>query len=243
MAHDDVKYRSRVGDSPQDVRTCQRLRGRAFGLVDIDVDPFDTLCTHILIEDHNDQLVACFRVLPLFDGGEITRSYAAQYYELSALEAYRGKMVEMGRFCIDPNHHDPDIIRVAWAAMTSYVHDNDIDLMFGCTSFRGVDQTVYLDAFRLLKERHLGPKRWLPKVKAPRIFPFAARLRKRPDVKEAMRRMPPLLKSYLMMGGWVSDHAVIDDQMNTIHVFTGVEIAAIPPARRRLLQMAAGAAI
>lgn len=239
MVNDRVKYRFRVGGSPLDVHACQRLRGRAFGLGDMDVDPFDTVCTHILIEDLHGRLVACFRVLPLLDGGEITHSYASQYYELSALEAYRGKMVEMGRFCIDPNHHDPDIIRVAWAAMTSYVHDHDIDLMFGCTSFRGVDQTVYLDAFRLLKERHLGPKHWLPKVKAPRIFPFAARLRKRPDMKEAMRRMPPLLKSYLMMGGWVSDHAVIDDQMNTIHVFTGVEIAAIPPARKRLLQLAA----
>ena len=34
------------------------------------------------------------------------------------------------------------------------------------------------------------------------------------------------------MGGWVSDHAVVDRQMNTLHVFTGLEIAAIPrPAK------------
>jgi hypothetical protein len=38
------------------------------------------------------------------------------------------------------------------------------------------------------------------------------------------------------MGGWVSDHAVIDRQMNTLHVFTGLEIAAIPPNRARLLR-------
>ena len=42
------------------------------------------------------------------------------------------------------------------------------------------------------------------------------------------------------MGGWVSDHAVIDARMNTLHVFTGVEIAAIPPARKRLLRAVAG---
>ena len=61
-------------------------------------------------------------------------------------------------------------------------------------------------------------------------------------MRRAMRAMPPLLKSYLMMGGWVSDHAVIDAQMNTIHVFTGVEIDSIPPARKRLLTMAAARA-
>jgi putative hemolysin len=51
-----------------------------------------------------------------------------------------------------------------------------------------------------------------------------------------MLRMPPLLRTYLMMGGWVSDHAVVDRQMNTLHVFTGLEIGAIPAARKRLLR-------
>ena len=51
--------------------------------------------------------------------------------------------------------------------------------------------------------------------------------------------MPPLLRTYLSMGGWVSDHAVVDRQMNTLHVFTGVEISAIPPARKRLLRAVA----
>ena len=92
----------------------------------------------------------------------------------------------------------------------------------------------------MLKHRHLGPKRWLPRVKAPDVFRFASRLRRKPDAKKAMLRMPPLLRTYLMMGGWVSDHAVVDRQMNTLHVFTGLEIGAIPPARKRLLRSVAG---
>ena len=52
--------------------------------------------------------------------------------------------------------------------------------------------------------------------------------------------MPPLLRTYLMMGGWVSDHAVMDRQLGTMHVFTGVEIKAIPPARARALRALAG---
>jgi hypothetical protein len=91
----------------------------------------------------------------------------------------------------------------------------------------------------MLKSRHLAPKHWLPRVKAPDVFRFAARLRRKPDARIAMRRMPPLLKSYLLMGGWVSDHAVVDDHMNTLHVFTGVEVGAIPPARKRLMRAAA----
>jgi len=38
------------------------------------------------------------------------------------------------------------------------------------------------------------------------------------------------------MGGWVSDHAVVDHEMHTLHVFTGLEIAAIPIVRAKALR-------
>ncbi len=124
--------------------------------------------------------------------------------------------------------------------MTRLVKAEGVDLLFGCTSFDGVEAADYLDAFAVLKARHLAPKRWLPAVKAPNVFRFAARLRRKPDMRTAMAKMPPLLRSYLMMGGWVSDHAVVDAEMNRLHVFTGVEVGAIPPARARLLRAIAG---
>jgi putative hemolysin len=159
---------------------------------------------------------------------------------LSALAAFEGPMVEMGRFCVHPEARDPDIVRVAWAAMTRYVDDNGVEMLFGCSSFKGTDAENYHDSFAMLAARHLAPRRWWPRVKAPSVVNFAKKLRRRqPDAKQAMLRMPPLLRTYLLMGGWVSDHAVVDRQMNTLHVFTGLEIAAIPPARKRLLRAVA----
>lgn len=235
------RYRARLAETCGDIAAAQKLRGRAFLGGGLDLDGFDILCDHVLIEDtRTETLACCFRVLPLASGGEIGRSYSAQYYELSALEAFEGRMVEMGRFCIDPDLLDPDILRVAWGAMTAYVDDRGVELLFGCASFAGTDARAYYDAFAMLKARHLAPRRWLPRVKAPDVFRFANRLRRAPDAKRAMSGMPPLLRTYLMMGGWVSDHAVVDAQMNTLHVFTGVEIAAIPPARKKLLRAVAG---
>jgi putative hemolysin len=150
-------------------------------------------------------------------------------------------MAEMGRFCLAPDRHDPDILRLAWAAMTRLVDAHGVQMLFGCSSFKGVEAAPYLDAFAMLGKRHLAPRRWWPRVKAPAVFRFARRLRRhKPDMKLALRHMPPLLRSYLMMGGWVSDHAVIDRRMGTLHVFTGVEISAIPAARQRLLRALAG---
>ncbi|WP_120632984.1 GNAT family N-acyltransferase [Ruegeria sp. EL01] len=236
------RYQARLAQSARDIAAAQGLRTLAFGTKQSDQDDFDALCAHILVEDmcSDGQLVCCFRMLTMADGREIGRSYSAQFYDLSSLADFSGCMVEMGRFCVHPDWTDPDILRVAWGAMTTYVDQNVVEMLFGCSSFAGTETTEYFDAFAMLRDRHLGPKRWLPRVKAPDVFRFASRLRRRPDAKKAMLRMPPLLRTYLMMGGWVSDHAVVDRHMNTLHVFTGLEIGAIPPARKRLLRAVAG---
>lgn len=235
------RYRARLAADKSDLRAAQDLRGLAFHGADTrDADAFDRICRHVLVEEIDSGTpVCCFRILPLTSGREICHSYSAQYYELSALEAFEGPMIEMGRFCIHPDHADPDILRIAWGALTSYVEAEGVELLFGCASFAGTDARAYDDAFAMLGARHLAPRRWLPRVKAPDVFRFAQR-RRAPDERKALSRMPPLLRTYLMMGGWVSDHAVVDARMNTLHVFTGVEVAAIPPARKKLLRAVAG---
>ncbi len=239
IAFSTGRLRARAAVTAQDLAAAADLRRRCFGPGETG-DGHDATCIHILVEEvTSGQVLCCFRLLSL-SGPEISHSYSAQYYELSALADYTGKMVEMGRFCVDPACRDPDVVRVAWAALTRYVDAAGVEMLFGCASFAGTETAEYLDAFAMLKARHLAPKRWLPRVKAPDVFRFAARLRRKPDLKKAMLRMPPLLRTYLLMGGWVSDHAVVDKKLNTLHVFTGVEVAAIPPARKRLLRAVAG---
>lgn len=240
------RYQARLAETAADIEAAQRLRWRAFRgdapqVEGLDADDFDAACAHVLIEEHRSgALVCCFRLLHLPSGAEIGRSYSAQFYELSALAAFDGPMVELGRFCIDPDRRDPDILRVAWGAMTSYVDEQGVEMLFGCSSFHGTEAREYYDAFALLRDRHLAPPRWLPRVKAPSVFRFAKRLRRKPDLKRAQAKMPPLLRTYLLMGGWVSDHAVIDRDLGTLHVFTGLEIRSVPPGRARLLRMVAG---
>ena len=231
------RYQTREATTPADLRTAQTLRARCFGLVTpSDEDRFDAASLHILVEERDSgALVCCFRLLPL-RGADLSQSYAAQYYDLTLLHGYTGGMMEMGRFCVHPDWRDPDILRVAWAAMTEQVDRRGVQMLFGCSSFAGVDTARYLDAFALLKARHLAPAQWVPREKAPDVYRYGARLRRKVDTKRAMVQMPPLLRTYLMMGGWVSDHAVVDHQMDTLHVFTGLEVGAIPSGRKRLLR-------
>ncbi len=240
---------ARFAEGEADLHAAQSLRHACF--VDarggaprpsrLDRDAYDPICEHVLVEEaRSGRLLCTFRLLPLSGGAEIGRSYAAQFYELDALRDFDGPMVEMGRFCIHPEAADADVLRVAWGAMTAYVDAHGVELLFGCSSFQGTHADRYLDSFDMLAERHLAPRRWLPRVKAPDVFRFAERLARPFDRKAALRRMPPLLRTYLTMGGWVSDHAVVDAEMDTLHVFTGLEIAAIPPSRARALRAVAG---
>lgn len=243
------RYLARLAGTAHDLRAARRLRWLCFlspeGMegspAQLDADRLDARCDHILIEDvSTGRLVCCFRFLPLAGGRDIAGSYSAQFYDLRALESFDGPMLEVGRFCIHPALRDPDIIRIAWAALTRLVDDAGAQMLFGCSSFGGTDPAVHAEAFAVLRARHLAPRHWWPRIKAPDVFRFArALLPGQPDPRRAMAGMPPLLRSYLALGGWVSDHAVVDRALRTMHVFTGVEIGTIPAARRRLLQASA----
>ena len=235
------RYLARWATNDADFDAAYALRATVFTTDrDNPPDPFDALCRHVLVEDlQTDQVLCTFRLMPL-GGCDILRSYSAQYYNLAALESYPGKMVELGRFCLAPDCHDPDILRVAWGALTRIVDQDGVDLLFGCASFHGTDAATHADAFAMLHDRHIAPLRWRPRVKARQIFSLARALSRPFDRRRAMAAMPPMLKTYLTMGGWVSDHAVFDHQMGTMHVFTGVEVRAIPKSRARLLRAIAG---
>lgn len=237
------QFRARLAVSPEDIRAAQRLRYRAFRAgrdVDrtqdegLDRDALDDRCLHLMVETlAGDEMVGTCRLLLIRDIRELAHSYSAQFYDLRAPEVMNGVRLEIGRFCLSPALRDTDALRLAWAALTRIVEAEGVTQMFGCSSFAGVAPEVHADALALLATHHLGPAAVRPGRKAPETVPLSAGNH---DPRRAMLQMPPLLRSYLAMGGWVSDHAVIDRDLNTLHVFTAVEIAAIPPARARLLR-------
>ncbi|ANP38618.1 ornithine-acyl-ACP acyltransferase [Phaeobacter gallaeciensis] len=234
------RYLARFAGTDADLHAAQELRSQCFGTVKPDRDPYDSRCRHILIEERDTRaLIGCFRMLTLESGQDIPQSYAAQYYDLSRLSSYEGRMAEVGRFCIREGAADADILRIAWGAITALVDAEDIRMLFGCSSFAGTEAAPYLDTFALLRQRHLAPGMWQPVIKAPQVVRFDSLPARVPDQKVALRHMPPLLRTYLLMGGWVSDHAVVDEGLNTLHVFTGVDVGAIPETRKRLLRAVA----
>ncbi len=235
-------YRARFALGQADVQAALELRALCFRGPETagrsDRDEFDARCQHVLIEEQSTgQLVCCFRLMLLKDGGQIEQTYSAKYYGLSGLQSFRRPMAELGRFCIHPDFLDADILRVAWGALTRFVDAQSIGMLFGCSSFAGTDPKPYQDAFGLLRAKHLAPDIWRPKAKAKSVLRFGADVAcAKPDLRRALKGLPPLLRTYLAMGGWVSDHAVIDHDLDRLHVFTGLDVNSVPSGRQRILR-------
>lgn len=232
------RFVARLSQTPDDLNRALALRTEVFrirrGVPGSDADRFDALCQHVLVESMG-SLVCCYRLLPLASGADLPSSYAAQFYDLTRLAAYRGAMLELGRFCLHPDHRDPDILRLAWGAMAQVVDDLGATLLFGCSSFDGADPAAHGAALALLRDGHRAPDLWRP-LALPGAYAYSDTLTEACDPRAGMQAMPPLLRTYLAMGGWVSDHAVIDADLDTLHVFTAVEIDRIPAARARALR-------
>lgn len=215
------------------------LRTRCFGPAGGAVDDFDAAARHLCVYDRKTGATIATCRLTSLRGAAVLRGYTAQFYDLNPLAALDQPMIELGRFCIHPDWHDPDILRLIWAGLTAQVDGQGAMMLFGCTSFHGCDPAPFTQAFALLAARYLAPLDWRPVARSQAVVRFADQP-PLTDPKQAAAALPSLLRTYLLMGGGVSDHAVIDREMGTLHVFTALEIAAIPPGRQRLLRALVG---
>ncbi len=219
-----------VAKQSSQLRASYELRDLAFRTPNR--DGFDEVSDHVLIADAASKTVlASFRMMVFSTGDDAAKGYSGQYYELSKFQTYHQPMLEIGRFCTHPDCLDPDLVRAAWAGVTRIVDALKIGFLFGCASFEGTDPSRYSEGFAHLNARYLAPDNWRPKRKSGDFVAFEGGAE-----AGGAAQIPPLLRGYLSLGGRVSDHAVVDRQMDTMHVFTGVDVDAISPARKRLLR-------
>lgn len=205
----------------------------------VEADAQDDLSAHVMVEGEG-RLLGYFRVMLFGWGAGLAQGYAARFYDVGPLSGYARPIAEMGRFCLAPGGVHPDVLRLAWGAMTRLVDEGQAGLLVGCTSFRGAGWEAHRAGLALLAEGHLGPPEHRPGRKAAEVVDFPRLAGPVTDRRAALAALPPLLRTYLGMGGWVSDHAVVDRELDTLHVFTCVEVDRVPAARAASLRALAG---
>ena len=231
---------ARLAQDRADMARVMALRAAAFPRSGgSEADAQDDLSAHVLVEGEG-QLLAYFRVMLFGWGAGLAQGYAARYYDVAPLSGYARPIAEMGRFCVAPQGVHPDVLRLAWGAMTRLVDAGQAGLLVGCTSFRGADWRAHRAGLALLAAEFLGPVAHGPRRKAAEVVDFPSLAGPMGDRRKALAALPPLLRTYLGMGGWVGDHAVVDRELDTLHVFTCVEVDRVPAARAASLRAVAG---
>jgi putative hemolysin len=109
-------------------------------------------------------------------------------------------------------------MQLLWRGIAAYVFHYQIDLMFGCASLHGIDPDALAVPLSFLHYHHLAPPALRPRA-LPELYVDMRRLPPQAiDPAKALAEVPPLIKGYLRLGGFVGDGAVIDRQFNTTDV-------------------------
>ena len=226
----------RLADGDADIEAAQALRYRVFyeemmahpspevAARKRDADEFDPVCDHLLVIDRmkvNDTsrgVVGTYRVLRRGPADRLGRFYSASEYDITPILAHGGEILELGRSCVDAAYRSGATMQLLWQAIAAYIYQYEIEVMFGCASLPGTDPDALALPLSYLYHYHLAPPALRPRALSSRYVPMTALSPDNIDKKAALASLPPLIKGYLRLGGFVGDGAVIDDQFNTTDV-------------------------
>lgn len=211
----------------------------------LDFDAFDDICDHLLAIDmepeHGGFVVAgTYRLLRRSVAMRHWGFYSEKEYDVADLLSFPGEIVELGRSCVDPAYRSRGVLKLLWRALANYVAHYDIDLLFGCASFPGTEPDAMRAPLSYLNHYHMAPQGLRPRALDQRYVGMNLLPASEIDVQAALGDLPPLIKGYLRLGGFVGDGAVVDRQFNTTDVCMIVKTDQVTKKYERHYMRAAG---
>ena len=188
-----------------------------------DVDAYDAVADHLVVVDHDrgagpEAIVGCYRLIRRAAAAKVGRFYSSAEYDVAKLINLPGEILELGRSCVAADYRTRGTMQLLWRGIAAYVLLHRVDLMFGCASLPGTDLDAIAPQLTYLWRNHLAPEEIRPRALPER---YVAMDRMPPDAVNAGRALndlPPLIKGYLRLGGFIGDGAVLDEQFNTTDV-------------------------
>jgi putative hemolysin len=225
----------RIATTEAEVDAAQSLRWRIFYdemgaqpsdaalAVRRDVDAFDAVADHLLVIDHAigpgpEGVVGTYRLIQQDAAEQIGRFYSDEEYDLSPLDIFQGKLLELGRSCVAAEYRGRAVMQLLWRGIAAYTFRHQIDLMFGCASLPSTNPDDWAAELTYLYYNHLAPPALRPRALPDRFIEMRRMNPDELDAKRTLSTLPPLIKGYLRLGGFVGDGAVIDEQFNTTDV-------------------------
>ena len=234
----DVRFESwqvRLAQNEAEIDAAQALRYRVFyeemganptpemARRHRDFDDFDSICDHLLVLDHArgsgaDAVVGTYRLIRRAMAARKGGFYSASEYDLGKIPEHPGEILELGRSCTDASARGGTVARLMWRGISAYVFRHRIEVMFGCASLHGTDPDALALPLSYLHHFHGAPPELRMRALAERYVEMDRMPKDAIDRNAAQAMLPPLIKGYLRLGGFVGDGAVIDRPFNTTDV-------------------------
>ena len=229
-------FEVRLASSAAEIEAAQALRFRVFyeemaarptaeiAATRRDFDVFDKVCDHLLVLDRRrgegpEGIVGTYRLIRRSAAAKIGRFYSSAEYDIQPMIDYPGEVLELGRSCIEKDARNTATMQMLWRGIALYAFHYNIQVMFGCASLPGTDPSQHALSLSYLYHHHLAPPEIRVRALASRYVKMDMLAPEICDPRKAMARVPPLIKGYLRLGGFVGDGAVIDSEFNTTDVF------------------------
>jgi putative hemolysin len=225
----------RLADNEAEVRAAQALRYQIFydemgakptaemAEQGRDFDEFDNHCEHLLVIDRSrgegaDGVVGTYRLMRDEHVKQAGRYYTAAEYDITPVLAFQGSVLELGRSCVNAQYRNKATMQLLWRGIAAYVFHHGIDLMFGCASLHGTDPEKLALPLSYLYHNHMAPEELRPRALESHYTNMNLIAADQIHQARGLASVPPLVKGYLRLGGWVGDGAVVDHQFNTTDV-------------------------
>jgi putative hemolysin len=203
--------------------------------------PFDRLCDHIIVVDHEyvtrtgrrkPRIVGAYRVLRHDVAGCPSRFYAANEFHIADLIGRHPdkRFMELGRSCVLPEYRAKRVLELLWRGVLAYVQHHKIDVMFGCASLPGADPHAHQPVIQFLRSHARSDEEWCARSKMsaqtflPQASPSASA---RATDRRTLASLPPLIKGYLRLGAMFGDDVFVDHAFGTTDVLVVLPVARI----------------
>lgn len=223
-----------VATDPADIRAAQALRYQVFveemgakpspqnARLKLDIDEFDEVCDHLLVaemqEDGRYRIVGTYRMMRRELAAKIGRFYSESEFDISQIKSCGGEILEVGRSCVHADFRSRSAMQLLWRGIGAYVTKFNVRLMFGCASFAGINISEHATTLSYLYHYHLAPEGLRPRALPARYEEMNLLPKEAINAKAAFVSLPPLIKGYLRLNGYVGLGAVIDHDYNTTDV-------------------------
>ncbi|MEI4233907.1 GNAT family N-acetyltransferase [Roseovarius sp. D22-M7] len=242
------QFRVKLAETESELRDAQGLRYEVFvaelgsdgPMVDhaarLERDRFDAFFDHLLLVDdaRGAAVVGVYRLLRGDQAQAAGQFYSEDEYDLAPLHRSGRTLMELGRSCLArPYRGGPGMYHL-WQGVADYVATHGIEILFGVASFHGTDHATIAAPLSLLHHRYLAPPDMRVRARPAQFQRMDLVAEDALDPRCAMRQVPPLIKAYLRLGGYVGEGAYVDRLFNTTDVCLIMDTARLTARHRSI---------